>query len=167
MRGQRLNATPAQRRQPTYAPDVLMKFDVAEATHKLVVNLVEDGRLEVVQGERRITNLWLANMGSRPVEEIWMVPDPEDEIWIGDTVVEGESEENTEENGINDDEIEVVKSSNSLVPPQPLRIPIPGGVLSPDDGFSVPLTLHMEAPGEKPFCLFFVYRQVGAPFLHP
>ncbi|XP_006454644.1 hypothetical protein AGABI2DRAFT_182617 [Agaricus bisporus var. bisporus H97] len=166
MRGQRLNATPAQRRQPTYAPDVLMKFDVAEATHKLVVNLVEDGRLEVVQGERRITNLWLANMGSRPVEEIWMVPDPEDEIWIGDTVVEGESEENTEENGINDDEIEVVKSSNSLVPPQPLRIPIPGGVLSPDDGFSVPLTLHMEAPGEKPFCLFFVYRQDDTDTFH-
>jgi hypothetical protein len=144
-----------------------MKFDVGEATHKLVVNPVEDGRLEVVQGERRVTNLWLANMGSRPVDEIWMVPDPEDEIWVGDTVTEDENEVDTKTSESNHDETEVVKSSNSLVPPQPLRIPIPGDVLSPDDGFSVPLTLHVEAPGEKPFCLFFVYREVGTPFLYP
>jgi hypothetical protein len=143
-----------------------MKFDVAEATHKLLVSPVEDGWLEVVQGERRVINLWLANMGSRPVAEIWMVPDPEDEIWVGDTVAEDENEVNTEESESNNDEMEVVKSSNSLVPPQPLKIPIPGGVLSPDDGFCVPLTLHVETPGEKSFCLFFVYREVSAPFLY-
>ncbi|KXN83896.1 hypothetical protein AN958_00976 [Leucoagaricus sp. SymC.cos] len=167
-RGRRLNATLAQRQQPTYAPDVLMKFTVAEATYKLAVSFVEDGRMRMLGGERKIMNLWLVNMGSRPVKEIWVVPDSEDEIWIGDAI---DSEEGVgEETGDSGDEdvvsTETIKSSNSLVPPQPLRIPVPGGVLGPEDGFSVPLMLHPEKVGEKEFCLFFVYREEDSDFFH-
>lgn len=123
-----------------------------------------------MQGERRVMNLWVVNMGSRPVKEIWMVPDPGDEIWVGDAVVEDENEKAEAEGDESENEKdgegpEVVKSSNSLLPPQPLKIPIPGSALGPEDGFSVPLTLHMEALGEKQFCLFFVYREVCTPFV--
>lgn len=179
-RGKRLNATPAQRRERTYAPDMLMKFTVTEATHKLVVSFVEDGRMKMMQGESRSMNLWVVNIGTRPVKEIWMVPDSEDEIWVGDVSDgdEGEGREGEEgeraadkqetvcfgeEGGVS---VEVVKSSNSLVSPQPLRIPVPGGVLGPEDGFSVPLTLHTETVGEKQFCLFFVYREEDSDAFH-
>lgn len=169
-RGRRLNATAAQRQQPTYAPDVLMKFNVAEATHKLVVNFVEGGGLRMLQGERRVMNLWMVNMGSKPVREVWMVPDAEDEIWVGD-VAEGDEEEQEEGEQEEEEEsdnggeeggvsVEVVRSSNSLLPPKPLRIPVPGGVLEPEEGVSVPLTWHTEGLGEKQICLFFVYREV-------
>jgi len=161
-RGKRLNATPAQRQEPTYAPDVLMRFTVAEATHKLVMSFVEDGKIKVLQGEKRLMNLWVVNLGSRPIRELWVVPDPEDEIWIGDA---DEGETVNYEAGVTREasavSIQIIKSSNSLVSPQPLRIPVPGGVLRPEDGFSVPLALHTETIGEKQFCLFFVYREVS------
>lgn len=168
-RGRRLNATPAQRQQPIYSSDVLMKFDVAEATHRLGVSFVEDGRLRLVQGEKELMHLWLANLGSRPVGEIWMVLDPKDEIWVGD-VVENEIGEGEEEGKEGCSEslsfVEVVRSSNSLSPPRPLRIPTPDGTLGPGDGISIPLTLHTEMLGDKQLCLFFVYREVRIVLLH-
>ncbi|KAF9455059.1 hypothetical protein P691DRAFT_800071 [Macrolepiota fuliginosa MF-IS2] len=177
IRGLRLNATTVQRQQPTYAPDVLVKFDVAEATHKLAVSFVEGGRLGMLQGERRVMNIWMVNMGSKPVKEIWMIPDAEDEIWVGDAVAEGEEqeegeeeeeeEEKEQESGDEDNSrIEVVKSSNSLLPPNPLKIPVPGGVLEPEEGVNIPLTFHTELVGEKQFCLVFVYREGESDAFH-
>lgn len=138
--------------------------------------------MHMMQGERRSMNLWVVNMGSRPVKEIWMVPDSEDEVWVGDVAGDDEGQEageaEEEEKGGDTQEtddakeesitaVEVIKSSNSLLSPQPLRIPIPGGVLRPDDGFSVPLTLHTESIGEKQFCLFFSYREVSGLVIIP
>ncbi len=141
-----------------------MKFDVAEATHRLGASFVEDGRLRLVQGEKELMHLWLANLGSRPVREIWMVPDPKDEIWVGDAVEDESKNEEEEAREKGHDEItsfaEVIRSSNSLSPPKPLRIPTPDGTLGPGDGISIPLTLHTEVLGEKQLCLFFVYREV-------
>ncbi len=166
-RGKRLNATPAQRREPTYAPDVLMRFTVAEATHKLAMSFVEGGRIEVLQGERRLMNLWVINLGLRPVKELWVVPDSEDEIWVGDAdEEEGKGKADKLETSVVREKggasIQIIKSSNSLVMPQPLRIPVPGGLLRPEDEFSVPLALHTETIGEKRFSLFFVYREVSS-----
>lgn len=82
-RGRRLHDTAAQRQKATYAPDVLIKVEVAEATHKLLVNFIDDQRLVLAQGENKPMRLWFSNMGTNPVREVWMVAGPEDEIWIG------------------------------------------------------------------------------------
>jgi len=139
-----------------------MRFTVTEATHKLAMSFAEDGKIRVLQGEKRLMNLWVVNLGSRPIRELWVVPDSEDEIWVGDAdeeeAIKHEAGVTREASGVS---IQIIKSSNSLVSPQPLRIPVPGGVLRPEDEFTVPLALHTEMIGEKQFCLFFVYREVS------
>lgn len=79
-RGRRLHDTQAQRITPTYAPDVQLKVNVAEASHKLFINFVDDSRLVLSQGERKAMSLWFSNTGSTPVDEIWVVASPDDEL---------------------------------------------------------------------------------------
>lgn len=82
-RGPRLHQTPAQRQTPTYGPDVFIKLAVAEASHKLIANFVDDRRMVLVQGERKEMKLWLSNMGRKSVREVWLVGGKEDVIWVG------------------------------------------------------------------------------------
>lgn len=82
-RGRRLHNTPAQRQHATYAPDVLLAVDVVEATHKLLVNFVEDDRqLTLGEGEHKLMRLWFANRGTKAIGEVWMVTGAEDEVWV-------------------------------------------------------------------------------------
>ena len=89
-RGRRLHDTPAQRQKATYTPDVLVKTEVEEVNHKLVVDFVEDGRLILAQGERKVMRLWFSNTGLRPIRELWMLASPDDVLWVG---ADGESED--------------------------------------------------------------------------
>lgn len=66
-----------------YAPDVLIKVEVEEASQKLVVNFVDDGQLVLAQGECKQMALWFSNAGTRGIDEVWMITAPEEEIWIG------------------------------------------------------------------------------------
>jgi hypothetical protein len=82
-RGRRLHETTLHRQSCTYAPDVLMQVEIVPSDHKLTVNMVDDERLVLLQGENRSMKLWLTNSGSTPISEFWMVTGPDDEVWIG------------------------------------------------------------------------------------
>lgn len=81
-RGRRLHDTALQRQQISYAPEVPIKVDVVAASHKLLVNFVDDQRLVLAQGERKPMSLWFSNAGTRPIREVWIVSGPEDELWV-------------------------------------------------------------------------------------
>src|SRR5262245_60494973 len=82
IRGRRLQETALQRQSAMYAPDFFIKIEVEETRNKLVVNFVDDSRLVLVQGESRPMTLWLANAGTRPINEIWMIAGEDDEVWV-------------------------------------------------------------------------------------
>ncbi len=88
-RGRRLQDTAAQRQTATYAPDVQIKVQVAEASHKLLVNFVDDGQPVLGQGETKALSLWFSNSGTSSVDEAWLVSGFEDQIWIGGVENEG------------------------------------------------------------------------------
>lgn len=85
-RGRRLQETLAHRETPTYAPDNIVKVEVVEARHKLVVNFVDDDdqRLVLAQGETKPLRMWFTNAGTFPLREVWMVTSSEDEVWVDD-----------------------------------------------------------------------------------
>lgn len=60
-----------------------MHADVVSSENKLLVNLVEDDRLILLQGENKPLRLWLTNAGSKPIGEIWFVAGTDDNIWVG------------------------------------------------------------------------------------
>ncbi|TFK77235.1 hypothetical protein BDN72DRAFT_755266 [Pluteus cervinus] len=149
-RGRRLHETIAQRVAPTYAGDVMLKADVTERTHKLLVDI--EGGLSVVQGETKPLLLQLSNDGPSAVTELWLVMDREDEIWVG----EGEPPATTV------DEQEVFTSSNSLAPHTPWRIPLHSEGdehhLMSGHTQTIPIVLHANGVGERDLQMLFLYR---------
>ncbi|KAJ7293446.1 ER-golgi trafficking TRAPP I complex 85 kDa subunit-domain-containing protein [Mycena rebaudengoi] len=158
-RGRRLHATPAQRQQPTYAPEVLIKVDIVEAAHKLLVNFVDDRRLVLGEGESKSMRMWFVNRGNKPIGQVWMVAGEEDEIWVGD---HGDDDSTPA--------TEVTRSPNSLAPRRPYRIPMINGedstYLQPGDGVEIPALLHATKTGEQELCLLFVYRENDTESFH-
>ncbi|KAJ7492750.1 ER-golgi trafficking TRAPP I complex 85 kDa subunit-domain-containing protein [Mycena latifolia] len=152
-RGRRLHNTPAQRQHPTYAPDVLHKVDIVEATHKLLVNFVDDQGPIMGEGESKSWRLWFANRGTKAIGEMWMVAGADDELWVS-----------TEPN----DDAEISRSDNSLTFPQPYRIPIgeDSTALQPGDSTEVPVIIHAGRIGEQELSLLFVYRESDTDSFH-
>ncbi len=74
-RGRRLQETPLQRQSKMYAPDVAIKVQVEDARQRLAVNFVDDDRLMLAHGECRVMHLWLSNLGTGPIDEVWLVSD--------------------------------------------------------------------------------------------
>src|ERR1700733_6301530 len=106
-RGRRLHDTLSQRQRPTYSPDVVANVVVEEAGHKLLANFVDDDRLVLAQGETKTMSLWFSNTGMRPVNELWLVCRPEDEIYIS-------AEEDSSEAGKSVHMIDGPKSNNKI-----------------------------------------------------
>ncbi|KAG6818052.1 hypothetical protein H0H87_009207 [Tephrocybe sp. NHM501043] len=145
-RGRRLHDTPAQRMQPTYAPDVNIKVDVEDVDHKLLVDFVDDEQLVLVQGETKQLNLWFSNSGSQPIKELWMVAAPGDELWLGPESDDTASAEN----------MEIIQSRNTLEARKPFRLEFN---LNPGENIEYPILLHTEATGNQELNLLFVYRE--------
>ncbi|KAJ8702429.1 hypothetical protein PTI98_001141 [Pleurotus ostreatus] len=159
-RGRRLHDTQAQRITPTYAPDVQLKVNVAEASHKLFINFVDDSRLVLSQGERKPMSLWFSNTGSTPVDEIWVVASPDDEL-IFEGVETGVEEVYADADGC-------LRSLNSITSQQPRRIRLPNHPsLQPGDSASISVLLHADGVGEQELCLLFVYRNELDGVFHP
>ncbi|KAJ7654956.1 ER-golgi trafficking TRAPP I complex 85 kDa subunit-domain-containing protein [Mycena polygramma] len=153
-RGRRLQSTPAQRQHPTYAPDVSLAIDVVEATHKLLVNFVDDQQLILGEGEHKSMRLWFANRGTKAVGEVWMVAGAEDEIWIGD------------DDGLL--ETEVSRSPNSLELQEPSRLATIGGQssLQPGNNTEISVVIHASQVGEQQLSLLFIYREGDSDSFH-
>ncbi|TFK36848.1 ER-golgi trafficking TRAPP I complex 85 kDa subunit-domain-containing protein [Crucibulum laeve] len=158
-RGHRLHDTAAQRQKPTYAPDVLMKVEINEAKHKLQAQFIDVRSSIIVEGEDKRMKLWLSNAGSLYVQEAWIVAGPEVELWVGTEDWESRSSSTNS----------VLSSSNSLVPPEPFRLPVTNDVGTPGlnsgESTEVPLVLHDDRIGEQQLRLLVVYRENNtAPF---
>ncbi len=82
VRGRRLNDTPAQRQDKSYAPDVLIRIDVEEAGQRLHAHFVDERHLNLAQGEYKHQHVWLTNSGTRSIKELWVVTNQEDELWF-------------------------------------------------------------------------------------
>ncbi|KAL1737123.1 ER-golgi trafficking TRAPP I complex 85 kDa subunit-domain-containing protein [Schizophyllum commune] len=167
-RGTRLHATPAQRQNATYAPDVPLKAAVRDRAHRLQARFVDDTdghTLLLSEGETRNLTLRISNDGLRPVGELWIVPSErdEDDIWWAE--VEVDETEKVE------GEQEVVRSENSLLPPPPMRISLRNAagepVLQPGETMDLPITLHAANVGERELSLLFVYRQDDSESFYP
>ncbi|KAF8917701.1 ER-golgi trafficking TRAPP I complex 85 kDa subunit-domain-containing protein [Mucidula mucida] len=155
-RGRRLQDTAAQRQTATYAPDVQIKVQVAEASHKLLVNFVDDGQLVLGQGETKALSLWFSNSGTSSVDEAWLVSGFEDQIWIGGVENEGSGAHST---------LEVINSKNTTRPGRPQRIPLTTS-LQPEDSVEMTILLHGEQVGQHELHLFVVYREAGSKQFH-
>jgi hypothetical protein len=81
-RGKRLQDTPQQRQTVTYAPDVLIRTDVEEASQELAVSFENHESLSLSEGERKPMKLWMTNAGCKTIGEIWLVGGPEDQMWL-------------------------------------------------------------------------------------
>lgn len=81
-RGKRLNATPQQRQNKTYAPDVYFTVEVEDAGRRLQATFVDDRHLILAEGERKQMNIWLHNTGTQTINEVWLIPGREDELWV-------------------------------------------------------------------------------------
>ncbi|KAL4266576.1 ER-golgi trafficking TRAPP I complex 85 kDa subunit-domain-containing protein [Pleurotus pulmonarius] len=159
-RGRRLHDTQAQRITPTYAPDVQLKVNIAEASHKLFINFVDDSRLVLSQGERKAMSLWFSNTGSTPVDEIWVVASSDDELMF-EGVETGVEEVYANADGC-------LRSLNSITSQQPRRIRLPNrSSLQPGDSASISVLLHADGVGEQELCLLFVYRRESDGIFQP
>lgn len=173
-RGRRLHETALQRQQPTYAPESLIQVEVVPSEHRLLVTYVGGERLTLLQGENKAIRFCLTNSGSKPINEVWMVSDADDEIWIG-------VDDDFENCGCTyllrtflffishitpaSTTSETVRSRNSLHPPEPQRIPLHGSaqssILQTGDSVEVTTIFHAEStPGTYELCLLFVFREV-------
>lgn len=87
-RGRRLNDTPVQRQNKTFAPDLFVEIETEECKQRLDATFVEDGQVALIQGERRRLELWINNTGVEDVSEVWVVSGSENVMWIGESVAE-------------------------------------------------------------------------------
>ncbi|KAK0464963.1 ER-golgi trafficking TRAPP I complex 85 kDa subunit-domain-containing protein [Desarmillaria tabescens] len=155
-RGKRLHNTPAQRQTPAYAPDVLIKVDVAEASHKLLANFVDDRRLVLGHGETRPLALWLSNTGTWPINEVWVVAGAEDEIWVGD-------EERLVDTHASELSAETLDVDNTTIPAQPQQVKL-DSPLQPGTSIELSIALHAQDTGQQELCLLVVYRGSSGRF---
>jgi trafficking protein particle complex subunit 8 len=150
-RGRRLNDTTAQRQTPTYAPDVELKVDVAEASNKLLIKFSNDDPLVLVEGEVKPLRLWFTNAGPKAVREVWVVTSPEDHLWIGTSL----------SNEVTTTFDETFHSNNSLSPELPRKVLLgSNGFLLPGDSVELSVYLHAMDLGDQELCLLILYREV-------
>ncbi|KAJ7103664.1 ER-golgi trafficking TRAPP I complex 85 kDa subunit-domain-containing protein [Mycena belliarum] len=160
-RGRRLHATPSQRQHPTYAPDVLEKVDIVDATHKLLVDFIDDQGPILGEGETKSWRLWFENRGTRAIGEVWMVAGADDEIWVSTDPNDGDEDATPT--------TEISHSDNCITPQQPYRIPIGEGgspALQPGDNIEISAIIHAGRVGEQELSLLIVYRESDTDSFH-
>ena len=82
LRGRRLQDTPQQRQTKTYAPDIFIKVDVEDASQRLQAHFVDDRHLVLAQGECRSMSVVLKNTGKNKIDELWLVTQSQQEVWV-------------------------------------------------------------------------------------
>jgi hypothetical protein len=82
-RGRRLQDTSHQRQNKVYAPDNVIQVEVEDTIQRLSAQFFDDSRLVLYHGECRQMRIWLSNIGTRAIGEIWLVSGEDDEFWVG------------------------------------------------------------------------------------
>lgn len=81
-RGHRLQDTSHQRQNKIYAPDIQIKVEVEDITHRIQTAFVDDRYLILAQGECKRMSVHVLNSGKQPIHELWMIAGSDDEIWV-------------------------------------------------------------------------------------
>lgn len=105
--------------------------------------------------------IWLSNVGTQAIGDIWLVGGLEDEFWVEESEDQGAAE-------ISALASETFISNNSLLPRTPYRIPFPSEKpsLSPGANFEIPFVLHANKLGEQELCLLFTFREGDGTAFH-
>jgi trafficking protein particle complex subunit 8 len=174
-RGQRLQETALQRQTATYSAEKPIQVEVEEATHRLLANFIDDGRLVLAEGEVKETGLWLSNAGAQAIRELWMVAGSEDEVWVrvnahSENHSPGETSRSlthafTLFNCSDSASLtEIYHSRNLLTPRKPYRIDLTAihglPILEPGGNIEFSLLFHVGTAAENDLCLLFVFREV-------
>lgn len=83
-RGHRLQDTAVQRQSKIYAPDIIPNIEIETRRHQLEATFIDSCPDSLACGEVVEMVLRIENTGSSPVSEVWLVPGPADEIWVGE-----------------------------------------------------------------------------------
>jgi hypothetical protein len=169
-RGRRLQDTPHQRQNKVYAPDNVVEVEVEDAMQQLSAEFFDDSHLVLYQGERRQLRIWLSNIGTQAIGDIWLVSGEDDEFWVDES-----GDQNSglgqmsplhhpqpigEPPGVGS---ETFDSDNSLHPRMPYRIPwvsVESSSLAPGANFELPFVLHANKLGEQELCFLLTFREV-------
>ncbi|KAG9314249.1 ER-golgi trafficking TRAPP I complex 85 kDa subunit-domain-containing protein [Chiua virens] len=156
-RGRRLQDTPQQRQTVSYAPDILIRIDVEEASQELAVSFEDNGLLVLNEGEHRKMKVWMTNAGHKSIGELWLVSGQEDQMWLQSGAHESLS--------VVAGSTETLNTGNKLSSWSPNAIPIDKELLSSDSTF-VTLTWRPCHIGSQQLCLLFIYRETGGRAFH-
>ncbi|KAG8219699.1 ER-golgi trafficking TRAPP I complex 85 kDa subunit-domain-containing protein [Butyriboletus roseoflavus] len=156
-RGRRLQDTLQQRQSVTYAPDILIRTDVEEASQELAVSFENNESLVLNEGEHKSMKLWMTNAGCKTIGEIWLVGGPEDQMWL-------ESSE-SESLSVAAGSTETLHIGNKLSSWSPYVIPI-NEELHSGDSTVVTLTWRPGHVAYQQLCLLFVYRETEGHAFH-
>ncbi|KAG6381059.1 ER-golgi trafficking TRAPP I complex 85 kDa subunit-domain-containing protein [Boletus reticuloceps] len=156
-RGRRLQDTPQQRQNVAYAPDILIRTDVEEASQELAVSFENNELLILNEGEHRSMKLWMTNAGHKSIDEIWLVGGLEDQLWL-------ESSE-SEPLSVAGGSTEILHISNKLSEWTPRVVPM-NKELHSGDTAAVTLTWRPGRVAFQQLCLLFVYRETGGHAFH-
>jgi trafficking protein particle complex subunit 8 len=157
-RGPRLQETAPQRQAAIYGSDMTVNVEVEEASQKLLVNFVDDGRLVLLQGECKRMKLWLSNAGTQSIGDVWMVAGTEDEIWV-------DFRSNSSISSVKQSWTEILHSDNSILPRRPYRVPLDNS-LAPGDNVEFSVILHADRVSEGDLSLLFVFREAPGQSFH-
>lgn len=166
-RGRRLQDTPHQRQNKVYAPDNIVKVEVEDAAQRLSAEFFDDSRLVLYHGECRPMGIWLSNIGTQAIGDIWLVSGEDDEFWVDES---GDQDtgmrqatplhQHTGEAPVLGSE--TFDSGNSLLPRTPYRVPLTSidSSLASGASFELPFMLHANKLGEQELCFLLTFREV-------
>jgi trafficking protein particle complex subunit 8 len=169
-RGRRLQDTPHQRQNKVYAPDNIVKVEVEDAVQRLSAEFFDDSRLVLYHGECRPMGIWLSNIGTQAIGDIWLVSGNDDEFWVNES---GDQDpgirQTTPLNHLQPTgevpalDSETFDSDNSLLPRAPYRVPLSSmedSSLASGASFELPFMLHANKLGEQELCFLLTFREV-------
>jgi len=169
-RGRRLQDTPHQRQNKVYAPDNVVEVEVEDAAQRLSAEFFDDTHLVLYHGECRQMRIWLSNVGTRSIGDIWLVSGEDDEYWVDESGDQGTGARQMtplpRPQPIGEAPVlgsETFDSDNSLLPKTPYRIPwtsVEDSSLAPGANFELPFVLHANKLGEQELCFLLIFREV-------
>lgn len=169
-RGRRLQDTLHQRQNKVYAPDNIAKVEVEDAAQRLSAEFFDDSRLVLYHGECRPMGIWLSNIGTKAIGDIWLVSGEDEEFWV--------DESGDQDTGMRQTTplhhlqptgeapvlgSETFDSGNSLLPRTPYRVPltsIENSSLASGASFELSFMLHANKLGEQELCFLLTFREV-------
>ncbi|KAI0307705.1 ER-golgi trafficking TRAPP I complex 85 kDa subunit-domain-containing protein [Multifurca ochricompacta] len=161
-RGRRLQDTLYQRQNKVYAADIVVKVEVEDAAQRLSAEFFDDDRLVLYHGECRQMRIWLSNIGTQAIGDIWLVGGEEDEFRVEEPGDPRLAEAPTLGS-------ESFNSDNTLLPRTPYRIALStvgSWSLPPGANFEFPFVLHANKLGEQELCLLLIFREGDGQAFH-